>query len=114
MNQAGGRFVQAQAALEEFRRYKSRENIRPAVHSKSLLDVLVVLDPAMLGRLVHLGIDALIISAFLAAVKRSTGLTYVFLRAYGDGSCSPRSVLHYLKYLTKTSAVSVHVSVDDV
>jgi Fungal protein of unknown function (DUF1748) len=31
----------------------------------------------MLGRLVHLSIDALIISAFLAGVKRSTGLTYV-------------------------------------
>ncbi|PAV21126.1 hypothetical protein PNOK_0375300 [Pyrrhoderma noxium] len=29
----------------------------------------------MFGSLFHLGIDALIISAFLAAVKRSTGLT---------------------------------------
>ncbi|KAH9967726.1 DUF1748-domain-containing protein [Lactifluus volemus] len=29
----------------------------------------------MLGRLVHIGIDAILISAFLAGVKRSTGLT---------------------------------------
>ncbi|KAF8640035.1 hypothetical protein AX17_001277 [Amanita inopinata Kibby_2008] len=29
----------------------------------------------MLGKLVHLGIDALLISAFLAGVKRTTGLT---------------------------------------
>jgi len=33
----------------------------------------------MLGKLVHLGIDALLISAFLAGIKRSTGLTYVLL-----------------------------------
>ncbi|KAF9030302.1 DUF1748-domain-containing protein [Hymenopellis radicata] len=29
----------------------------------------------MFGKLVHLGIDAIIISAFLAGVKRTTGLT---------------------------------------
>lgn len=29
----------------------------------------------MLGKLVHLGFDALLISAFLAGIKRSTGLT---------------------------------------
>ncbi|KAK0467978.1 DUF1748-domain-containing protein [Desarmillaria tabescens] len=29
----------------------------------------------MLGKLVHIGIDAIIISAFLAGVKRTTGLT---------------------------------------
>ncbi|KAL5487892.1 hypothetical protein ACEPAI_6000 [Sanghuangporus weigelae] len=29
----------------------------------------------MLGKLVHLGFDALLVSAFLAGVKRSTGLT---------------------------------------
>ncbi|KAI0698863.1 DUF1748-domain-containing protein [Cytidiella melzeri] len=29
----------------------------------------------MLGKLVHIGFDALIISAFLAGVKRNTGLT---------------------------------------
>ncbi|TFK56041.1 DUF1748-domain-containing protein [Heliocybe sulcata] len=29
----------------------------------------------MFGKLIHLGIDALIISAFLAGVKRNTGLT---------------------------------------
>ncbi|KAF8204845.1 DUF1748-domain-containing protein [Pholiota molesta] len=29
----------------------------------------------MLGKLVHLGFDALLITAFLAGVKRTTGLT---------------------------------------
>jgi hypothetical protein len=33
----------------------------------------------MLGKLVHLGIDAMLLSAFLAGVKRSTGLTCVRL-----------------------------------
>lgn len=31
----------------------------------------------MFGKLFHLGLDALLISAFLAGVKRSTGLTFV-------------------------------------
>jgi hypothetical protein len=31
----------------------------------------------MLGKLVHLGFDAILISALLAGVKRSTGLTCV-------------------------------------
>ncbi|KAI9510966.1 DUF1748-domain-containing protein [Russula earlei] len=29
----------------------------------------------MLGKLIHLGIDAVLLSAFLAGIKRSTGLT---------------------------------------
>ncbi|KAH9983493.1 DUF1748-domain-containing protein [Russula compacta] len=29
----------------------------------------------MLGKLVHIGIDAVLISAFLAGIKRTTGLT---------------------------------------
>jgi Fungal protein of unknown function (DUF1748) len=33
----------------------------------------------MLGKLVHFGIDAMILSAFLAGIKRSTGLTCVRL-----------------------------------
>lgn len=33
----------------------------------------------MLGKLVHLGIDAMLLSAFLAGIKRSTGLTCVCL-----------------------------------
>ena len=32
----------------------------------------------MFGKLVHLGIDALLISAFLAGIKRNTGLTWAF------------------------------------
>lgn len=31
----------------------------------------------MLGRLVHIGFDAVLISALLAGIRRSTGLTYV-------------------------------------
>lgn len=31
----------------------------------------------MFGKLIHLGVDALLVSAFLAGVRRSTGLTYV-------------------------------------
>ena len=31
-----------------------------------------------LGRLTHFAFDAVLVSAFLAGVKRSTGLTYVF------------------------------------
>lgn len=31
----------------------------------------------MLSKLVHIGFDAILISAFLAGVKRNTGLTYV-------------------------------------
>ncbi|KAF9520378.1 hypothetical protein BS47DRAFT_1287199 [Hydnum rufescens UP504] len=34
----------------------------------------------MLGRLMHYGFDALLISAFLAGIKRSTGLTPVLSR----------------------------------
>ncbi|KAG7096621.1 hypothetical protein E1B28_004038 [Marasmius oreades] len=34
----------------------------------------------MLGKLVHLGFDALLISAFLAGVKRTTGLTPALTR----------------------------------
>lgn len=33
--------------------------------------------PQMLGKLVHIGVDAVLISAFLAGIKRTTGLTCV-------------------------------------
>ena len=33
--------------------------------------------PHQLGRLTHFAFDAVLVSAFLAGVKRSTGLTYV-------------------------------------
>jgi len=33
--------------------------------------------PSQLGRLTHFAFDAVLVSAFLAGVKRSTGLTYV-------------------------------------
>lgn len=35
--------------------------------------------PHQLGRLTHFAFDAVLVSAFLAGVKRSTGLTYVSL-----------------------------------
>ncbi|KAH8118498.1 hypothetical protein DFH11DRAFT_1567643 [Phellopilus nigrolimitatus] len=34
----------------------------------------------MFGKLIHLGFDALLISAFLAGIKRSTGLTLALAR----------------------------------
>lgn len=37
----------------------------------------------MFGKLFHLGVDAILISAFLAGVKRSTGLTSVFVSSLG-------------------------------
>lgn len=36
------------------------------------------LTPHQLGRLTHFAFDAVLVSAFLAGVKRSTGLTYVY------------------------------------
>jgi len=57
--------------------------------------------------LVHLGFDALLISAFLAGVKRTTGLTYVNLacstRSVSDWACAAP---HWDKYLIRTSVVS--------
>lgn len=49
----------------------------------------------MFGWLFHLGLDALIISAFLAGIRRSTGLTYVFHAAGTKGwpSCHDRPAL---------------------
>ena len=44
----------------------------------------------MLGKLVHLGIDAMLLSAFLAGIKRSTGLTCVSLSHFQ----TPHSLLH--------------------
>lgn len=58
--------------------------------------------------LVHLGFDAMLISAFLAGVKRTTGLTYVYVFLM---ACFPDSdlhlVLHYLKFPTKISVVRI-------
>ncbi|KAF3922573.1 hypothetical protein ABW21_db0209608 [Orbilia brochopaga] len=34
----------------------------------------------LIGKIIHLSVDAVIVSAFLAGVKRSTGLSYVFSR----------------------------------
>jgi len=42
--------------------------------------------PSQLGRLTHFAFDAVLVSAFLAGVKRSTGLTYV-LRKYNSTLC---------------------------
>jgi hypothetical protein len=43
----------------------------------ALRDPSLTLLPFKLGRLTHYAFDAVLISAFLAGVKRSTGLTYV-------------------------------------
>ena len=67
---------------------------------------------AMFGSLFHLGIDALIVSAFLAAVKRSTGLTYVIEAVFFHGTTSNKISMYFLfldlrypKSLTRTFGV---------
>ena len=47
----------------------------------------------MFGSLFHLAVDALLVSAFLAGVRRSTGLTYVELAVLGPRSPPLRPVL---------------------
>lgn len=50
-------------------------HLQPTTHTPQLSTSLPI--PEMLGKLVHLGIDAILLSAFLAGIKRSTGLTCV-------------------------------------
>jgi hypothetical protein len=52
-------------------------------------------DPSQLGKIAHYGFDAILISAFLAGVKRSTGLTYDF-PPDTIFATSPRETLHCL------------------
>jgi hypothetical protein len=53
--------------------------------------------PTQLGRLTHFAFDAVLVSAFLAGVKRSTGLTYVscasFLFSSDESLLTKRIVL---------------------
>ena len=49
----------------------------------------VFADSAQLGRLAHYTFDAVLISAFLAGVKRSTGLTYVALHLSTSSTVRP-------------------------
>jgi hypothetical protein len=58
----------------------------------------------MFGSLFRLAVDALLVSAFLAGVRRSTGLTYVLL-APADPAHAV-SDLRSPKYPTRTFAVS--------
>lgn len=60
----------------------------------------------MFGSLFRLAFDALLVSAFLAGVKRSTGLTYVLVSHFFRHTHLDASVLRYPKYLTRTFAVS--------
>jgi hypothetical protein len=62
----------------------------------------------MFGKLFHLGMDALIISAFLAGVRRSTGLTYVSMPLTAANEALTLTAVdpHYLKFQTKTFVVS--------
>lgn len=68
----------------------------------------------MLGKLVHIGFDALLISAFLAGIRRTTGLTYVchWVRPAVLGTdCLFGVALHSPKFLTRTFVVSLACSV---
>ncbi len=56
---------------------------------------------AMLGKLFHLGLDALLLSALLAGIKRSTGLTCASLHTPRTLT-TPRSVLPCLVSRTRT------------
>jgi Fungal protein of unknown function (DUF1748) len=40
-----------------------------------------------LGSILHLGFDAVLVSAFLAGVRRSTGLTYAAFTGREDAGC---------------------------
>ncbi|KAF8165123.1 hypothetical protein B0H34DRAFT_223776 [Crassisporium funariophilum] len=56
----------------------------------------------MLGKIVHIGFDALLIAAFLAGVKRTTGLTYVFDKGGRSFTHICVAGLHCRKSRTKT------------
>lgn len=58
----------------------------------------------MFGSLFRLAIDALLLSAFLAGIRRATGLTYVCRRH--RCARSPPTDRRYHKYRTRTFAVS--------
>lgn len=62
----------------------------------------------MLGKLVHIGFDVLLISALLAGIKRSTGLTYAYAFSYAfsaiDNGITPD--LNSQRSLTRTCVVS--------
>ncbi|KAG6375099.1 hypothetical protein JVT61DRAFT_12650 [Boletus reticuloceps] len=60
----------------------------------------------MFGSLFRLAVDALLFSAFLAGIKRTTGLTYVLCRQPSLNPTHNVLDLRYLRYLTRTSAVS--------
>jgi len=51
--------------------------VRPAHITVLYNSFHLLITPNQLGRLTHIAFDAVLISAFLAGVKRSTGLTYV-------------------------------------
>ncbi|RMY00201.1 hypothetical protein D0866_15959 [Hortaea werneckii] len=65
----------------------------------------------VLGRLAHYTFDAVLVSAFLAGVKRSTGLTYVS-SLYPTNTAFPPSSAEYINPLSfpPTFRVSAHRS----
>lgn len=62
----------------------------------------------MLGKLVHIGIDAILISAFLAGIRRSTGLTCVTHFSSLIASAYRHVDPQWLWYPTKIFGVSYH------
>lgn len=62
-------------------RYLARDSLRKACESDEVSETEIqpntnTRSPSQLGRLTHYAFDAVLLSAFLAGVKRSTGLTY--------------------------------------
>ena len=96
-----------------------QSSLFPSLSRPSTPHPSVVCHPEMLGRLVHLGFDAILISAVLAGVKRSTGLTCVLslpstisysrrTETHLSLSCvaRPYVVLHCHRFPTRTFVVS--------
>ena len=60
----------------------------------------------MFGGLFHLTVDALLVSAFLAGIRRTTGLTYVLASYLVHNTHLDMAAPHSRKYPTRTFAVS--------
>ena len=69
----------------------------------SRADIQTLTPPTQLGRLTHYAFDAVLLSAFLAGVKRSTGLTYVPIHSTNPSHLNNTLPYKYLSfhYLSK-------------
>lgn len=84
-----------------FKRFRSNVNYSsPWSYVHYLLYVHDCLSRLQLGRVFHYTFDAILVSAFLAGVKRSTGLTYVLSVSFSCAT-SPAAI-------SKTSTQAIH------